>query len=160
MKTKDPTDIKIRKCALNQQNSLGVIKVRCNFEKNHGGYKRRLCDLQDFKDSGDGSSVDLQKVDVINVQVRKCKLDTAKLVIEPDREYIKCHNPNRLFDCSLLSQGDIVLGTSIGIKGKKGEVTLLKYTDKGDWRELKAIEVTFDDGTIGNPYPNQLVRII
>lgn len=160
MKTKEPTDIKIRKCTLNQQNSLKVIKVKCNFQKDYSGHRRRRCDLQDFKDFGDGNGFDFKKVHVINVQVKKCKLDTAKLVIEPNREYIKCHNPDRLFDCSLLSQGDIVLGTSIGIKGKKGEVTLLKYTDKGDWRELKAIEVTFDDGTIGNPYPNQLVRII
>ena len=89
-----------------------------------------------------------------------CMLNLDKITIDPYKKYDICHNPDRLFDCSLLSLGDKVLGTSIGIKGKKGEVTLLKYTDKGDWRELKAIEVTFDDGTIGNPYPNQLVRII
>jgi hypothetical protein len=82
-----------------------------------------------------------------------------KLIESKASSMIPCHT-DLLFDCSLLAVGDVVIGTTPSRKGVVGKITRLDFIDNGSWHEMKAIEVEWMDGEIGNPYPNQMAKYV
>ena len=90
---------------------------------------------------------------------RVSTINPTELVLSSKFKAIPCHT-DLLFDCSLLSVGDLVVGTTPSRKGVVGKVIRLDFIDNGSWHEMKAIEVEWMDGEIGNPYPNQMAKYV
>ena len=82
-----------------------------------------------------------------------------KLIKGKPSSLVPCHT-DLLFDCLLLAVGDLVVGTRPSRKGVIGKVIRLDFIDNGSWHEMKAIEVEWMDGEIGNPYPNQMAKYV
>jgi hypothetical protein len=94
-------------------------------------------------------------------------MEELKVTIDPTKSFrvIPRDTPPRKRshrDCShlLVGDSDRVIGIVLGLNLKTGVITKLEYDDRGDWKEVRELEVRLDDdGRIVRPYPDQIVKI-